>query len=134
MDAGLPKRRLSSFLRYWLPVLLYVAVIFTLSAQPGLHAPLEFKDSDKFYHLLEYFGLGVLIARVMASLPRGPRPLMAALIAIVIGALIATCDEWFQSTVPRRQSSLYDGLADTLGIVLGQLLYWYWRARRTSPE
>ncbi len=134
MDVGLPERRSSSFLRYWLPALIYVAVIFTLSAQPGLRAPLEFNNSDKFYHLLEYMGLGVLIARVLAHVMPAPRPVPAALLAIAIGALIATCDEFFQSTVPNRQSSVYDALADTLGLALGQLLYWRWRARRARPE
>lgn len=134
MDVGLPDRRSSSFLRYWFPVLIYVAVIFTLSAQPGLRAPLEFGNSDKLYHLLEYLVLGVLIARVMAHVVPSPRPMPATLLAIAIGALIATGDELFQSTVPRRQSSVYDGLADTLGIALGQLLYWRWRARRTRAD
>ena len=134
MDTGLPERRSSSILRYWLPALFYVGVIFTLSAQPGLRAPLEFHNSDKLYHLLEYLGLGVLIARVLTHAVPSPRPLPAALLAIAIGVLIATCDEWFQSTVPRRQSSIYDGLADTLGLALGQLLYWRWRARRTRAN
>lgn len=134
MDTGLPERRSSSFLRYWLPVLIYVAAIFTLSAQPGLRAPLEFGNSDKLYHLLEYLGLGVLIARVLAHAVPSPRPLPATLFAIGVGALIATCDEWFQSTVPHRQSSIFDGLADTLGIALGQLLYWRWHARRARAN
>ena len=134
MDVGLRERRSSSFLRYWLPVLIYVAVIFTLSAQPGLRVPLEFGNSDKLYHLLEYLVLGVLIARVMAHVIPSPRSMPATLLAIAIGALIATCDELFQSTVPRRHSSIFDGLADTLGIALGQLLYWRWRARRTRAD
>jgi VanZ family protein len=132
MDTGLPQWRSASFLRYWLPVLLYVAAIFTLSAQPGLRAPLEFENSDKLYHLFEYLVLGVLIARTFANVLSEPRPLLTTLLTIAIGALIATSDELFQSTVPNRQSSFYDGLADTLGIALGQLLYWRWRERRAQ--
>jgi len=129
---GLQEWSSSSFLRYWLPALIYVAVIFTISAQPGLRAPLEFRNSDKLYHLLEYLLLGVLIARVLANLRPAARPLPAGLMAVAIAALIATSDELFQSTVARRQSSVYDGVADTLGAALGVLIFWYWRARR--PE
>src|SRR5262245_25865632 len=46
------------FLWFWMPVFTYLAVIFTLSAQPDLTPPTSFENSDKYWHMLEYGGLG----------------------------------------------------------------------------
>ena len=61
----LPPRRnfFKLFILFWAPVLLYVSVIFGLSAQPNLKPPLSFENADKFFHMLEYGGLGFLLAR-----------------------------------------------------------------------
>src|SRR6185295_10991524 len=60
-------------LGFWLPVVLYVAIIFML-------------------------------------------------IAICLGIMVGTCDELFQSTVPGRQSDVFDLMADTAGLTLAQLV------------
>lgn len=117
-------------LRYWLPVVLYVALIFTVSAQPHLHAPVEFKSSDKIYHCLEYGVLGWLLARAFAATRTWVRLVVPALIAIAIGVTIAASDELFQSTVPGRESSALDAAADTIGFAAAQWLFW--RRRKTT--
>ena len=110
-------------LGYWLPVVLYVGVIFLVSAQPHLRPPLSFQFSDKLMHVLEYSGLGVLLARaLLASGPR-QRPAALALLALCLGIAIGTADELFQATVPGRQSSGFDLMADTLGVGLAQIVY-----------
>lgn len=109
--------------RFWLPVLVYLAGIFTLSAQPHLRAPIEFPNSDKLYHLLEYGGLGWLLARALHEALPGKPWWRRALIAIGIGIVIAASDEVFQSTVPGRESTVFDALADTLGVATAQWLY-----------
>jgi len=130
MARQLPERRFSTRLaRFWLPVLLYLGVIFTLSAQPHLRAPIEFVNSDKLYHLAEYGGLGLLLARALRSTSAAPRRLRLALVAIGLGIVVGASDEWFQSTVPGRESTVYDAVADTLGVALAQWLYW----RRVRP-
>jgi VanZ family protein len=107
----------------WLPVLLYVGIIFTLSSQPHLQPPLHFVNADKLMHLLEYGGLGVLLARALRGGMTVLRPARGAVVAIAIGAGIAATDEWYQSFVPGRQSSVYDALADTVGCALAQVAY-----------
>jgi VanZ family protein len=111
------------FLRFWLPVLAYVTIIVVLSAQPHLEPPIKFANSDKFYHLAEYFALGVLLARAIRATMRLPLPAVAALMALSLGILVGTGDEFFQSYVPGRQSSAFDLLADTAGLALAQLAY-----------
>ena len=119
-------RFFAQFLFYWLPVLLYVTIIAVLSSQPNLKPPI--KDSDKFWHALEYFGLGILMARAIRASLRVRDPLLAALIALVICVLIGGGDEFYQSFIPGRDSSLYDLLADAAGGALAQFVY-LWFAR-----
>jgi VanZ family protein len=109
------------FVRDWLPVLAYVAVIFTVSAQPNLSGPLHFQNSDKVSHLLEYGGLGWLLGRALRHTFGWPISARAALIAVAIGALVGGADEWFQSHVPGRDSSMLDWCADASGLVLAQV-------------
>ena len=110
------------FLSFWLPVLLYVALIFVLSTQPNLKPPFAFQFGDKLAHLLEYGGLGLLLGRAVFASARGASPPVVALIALCIGILVGTGDELIQASVPGRQSSGFDLMADTVGVGLAQLL------------
>jgi VanZ family protein len=118
------------FLRYWLPLLCYVGLIFTLSAQPYLKPPLHFHESDKLMHTLEYGGLGVLLLSMLrASNPARPR-LVSALLAVTCGMTIGAGDEQFQRLIPGRMCDLFDWLADSSGVVLAQLAaFAWWRLR-----
>jgi VanZ family protein len=111
------------FLLYWLPVLIYLTVMIVLSAQPYLRPPLEFPQSDKVMHTLEYFGLGVLTARALRATMRIHLPLVAALLALSFGIVVGTGEEYLQSFIPGRVSSPFDLLADTVGCMLAQLVY-----------
>lgn len=115
----------SSFARfqwYWLPVVLYLGVIFTISAQANLQPPLGVRLSDKLYHVLEYSVLGVLLARAIRAGHRAVT-IRAAALAVGAGVLVGTADEIFQSYVPGRISSVYDVLADGVGVLLAQWVY-----------
>ena len=121
----LPPRRsfLHLFVRYWVPVFAYVAVIFTLSAQPYLSPPLHFQNSDKFFHMLEYGGLSFLLSRGLRATARIRLALTTALIVVLIGAGVAASDELFQAHVPGRDSSLQDWFGDVTGLLLAQIVY-----------
>ena len=118
------------FLWFWLPVLGYITMIFVLSAQPNLQSPFHFQNGDKLAHILEYGGLGILLARAL----HGSRPASAAmsvsLIALLIGMAIGIGDELFQAGVPGRDSNPLDFLADTTGLVLAQMLFLGFQALR----
>jgi VanZ family protein len=108
---------------HWLPLLLYVTVIFVLSAQPRLQPPIRFQNSDKIYHVFEYLGLGILLVRAVRTSFRMSVPINACLVALCLGIGVGTGDEVFQSTVPGRECSGLDLLADTVGVALAQLAY-----------
>lgn len=117
-----PLRFFTLFMRYWLPVLIYITGIIALSSRENLQPPVQFFLSDKVYHLFEYLVLGVLLVRALRASFRIAQPLVGALIAISIGIVIGTGDELFQSTIPGRETSGFDLLADTAGVTLAQLI------------
>ena len=107
----------------WILVLVYVAVIFTLSAQPNLASPFRFRNGDKVAHTLEYGGLGLLLVRAVRGRVGWDRPLAGGMLALALGLGIAVADERFQSIIPGRDCSLFDWMADAGGLILGQLAY-----------
>jgi len=105
----------------WLPVLLYLTAIFVVSAQPNLRVPLPFPNSDKLCHLLEYGGLGLLLARALRH--GGPLGAASGGTSLLLGMITGAADELFQRSVPGRVSSPYDWAADTVGLALAILIY-----------
>jgi VanZ family protein len=123
MSRRLSERPIASLmLGSWLPVALYVAIIFMLSARPDLGPPLNIPLGDKLAHLLEYGGLGALLGRAVMATWRGSKFVHVALVAVCLGIGVATADELFQSTVPGRQADVFDLMADAAGLGLAQLV------------
>jgi VanZ family protein len=98
----------------WLPVVVWAAVIFTLSSIPGLDSGFGTWDTvlRKLAHLAEYAVLGALLYRAVRREPA----------AMTVGSLYAVTDEVHQAFVSGRQGSPLDWFIDTLGVVTGVLL------------
>jgi VanZ family protein len=93
-------------------------LILALSMIPGHSIPdLRILSADKFLHIIEYSVLGFLMVKSLSRISRMP------IIIIVTGSLFfAGIDEMLQTFTPGRYPSVYDFLADVLGIFLGLLL------------
>ena len=102
----------NKFLLAWLPVLLWMGVIFVTSHQPQSGLP-NFDTWDflikKSSHFAAYALLGGLLLRA-------DRRWAASLI---IAALYALSDEWHQSFIPGRTPTSFDVLIDVLGAAAG---------------
>ncbi len=125
--------------RYWVPVVLYMGLIFAVSSleQPPLPVPeFEWVTIDKLYHFVEYAILGGLLA--MAFVNASPRRLPKQWrwgAAVVISILYGASDEWHQTFVPGRLATVADWVADALGAIVGVLgMYLYYRKRDVSDE
>ena len=119
-------------IRYWLPVLLYVALIFWVSSMSGLTLPGSGSGTDKFAHAAEYGVLCFLLVRALKESELVDSLGVASAVALVIGLCIGLADELFQSTIPGRESDPADFAADAVGLVLAIFLYAvYHRERRT---
>ena len=107
----------------WLPVVLWMAVIFYLSAQPELpHHPEALIDLviKKLGHMAEY---AILAALAVWSLRRGTpsTEARAFLWALLLAASYAVTDEMHQYFVPGRNPQPLDVGFDVLGACLGLL-------------
>lgn len=111
------------FLWFWLPVLIYVAIIFGLSSQSHLAPPPGYAKLDKLLHMIEYGGLGFLLSRALRATGRVRVALRVALLVVLIGAVVGAGDEVFQSFVPGRDSNVADWIADLTGLLFAQLIY-----------
>jgi VanZ family protein len=144
---------------YWLPVLVWMAVIFGASSDshsyqhsssivvPLLHWLFPHMPESqvnlihhwlrKCCHLTEYAILGLLIFRALShsrtDLPRWSWPRVGGTILIIF--LYASSDEFHQRYVPTRTPLFSDVLIDTAGGTLGLLLAWiYHSCRRPKAE
>jgi VanZ family protein len=151
---------LRAFLKFWLPVLFWMAVIFTASAdshsaertsrffEPILHwlfPQMSQVNVEKFHHLFrkcghlaEYAILALLLWRASSqskNLPPQPWPRVRKTLLIV--CLYAATDEFHQSFVPTRTSLVSDVFIDTTGGAIGLFALWFFnrcRKRRRQMQ
>jgi VanZ family protein len=144
---GVPER----FFKYWLPLVLWMALIF--SASTGLGRPentsrfivpiLRWLDPNmpeeriekihyavrKTAHFVEYAVLGLLLWRFVYYNPAlGTAQHWSFALALLLAALYASSDEFHQSFVAGRHASVYDVMLDTTGA--GFALAALWMVRR----
>ena len=105
----------------WLPVLIWAAVIFTLSSIPSLSTGLGTWDTilRKGAHLTEYAVLGGLLYRALGREP----------LALAMGIAYAATDELHQYFVRGRHASPVDVAIDAVGVAIGMLVWLRLRER-----
>jgi VanZ family protein len=143
-----------SLLIYWLPVALWMALIFGMSTGFGasqrtsriIGPILRWFNPDiqeetirgiqlgirKTAHVAEYAILALLCLRAIRQTPSGERrpwDKRSAIIALAIATLYAATDEWHQSFVPGREGAIRDVFIDAAGAAIG-LLVNRWHTRR----
>ena len=100
-----------TFLRF-LPAILWMVLIFWLSASPDLRGASGFIDLrppfDKVVHAAS-FGLLALFFYFATG---------RAFLSVLLASLYGVSDEIHQSFVPGRDADLFDWVADTLGATL----------------
>jgi VanZ family protein len=110
---------------YWLPTLIWMAIIFSFSAQPSLHASsVDWQDLviKKSAHFGEYFILAVLVnysLRRTTQFSRSKRLIYTILFILIY----AGSDEFHQLFTPGRESRIRDVAIDVFGGSTGIILY-----------
>jgi VanZ like protein len=111
------------FVRYWLPVLLYVGLIFGFSSLHGAAVPELFPNVDKVEHMLEYSLFGLLAGRAIRfTLGPAKHRMAAALGTIALGAIVGALDELYQAGVPGRSSDPRDWIVDVASVSVAVLV------------
>ncbi len=101
----------------WIPVVLYLALIFHLSSLPDPLPELTTRFWDKGIHFVEYGSLGGLLLFALRS--SGVAWRRALLLAIAGASLYGASDELHQAFVTGRSSDVRDWAADTIGGAMG---------------
>jgi hypothetical protein len=144
---------MKSFLKYWLPLLIWLGVIFVgstsvMSAEhtsryivpfllwlkPGISPKtiwIILVVARKFAHVTEYAVLALLLWRALRSIPGLRAKMLMVFGAVLLGcALFAASDEFHQTFVKSRTPSVRDVLLDVTGALLGLLIGASFFARR----
>lgn len=106
--------------RAWMFVVLYAALIFFLSHQPGNpNLVLPFPHFDKFVHFFEYLVFAIFLQRALFY--SGIRRMIWTTLAVAV--LYGVTDEIHQSFVPYRSADWRDLIADAIGASAGIVLF-----------
>jgi VanZ family protein len=120
---------------YWLPPLVWMSVIFFLSAQPDLpHVPGPWLDTllKKVGHAVAYGLLAWFYLRVLQQYLEGRRsPAMLRAVSAALAVVYAMSDEYHQTFVSGRNGNLLDVMIDGIGACVAMWLDW-WMARRRA--
>jgi VanZ family protein len=120
-------------LLYWLPVFIWLELIFLLSSIPGGSLPRMPSDAWQFWahrtaHIGEYSILGILLLRAY-SYKKARVGVLTILFLSVFIFLSGAFDEWHQSFVPGRNCQLIDAIFDTICGTGGMFAYLMWLKR-----
>jgi len=109
-------------LKYFVPIIIWAAVITIVSSIPDLSAArvIGLTFTDKLAHVTEYFIFGAALA---FSFHRSGVIRRFFLATVLISILFGALDEFHQFFVPGRSSDPYDLMADTIGAIIGAATY-----------
>ena len=123
------------FLTHWLPPLVWMGLIFALSAQPDFPGPPEpWLDIllKKGGHALGYGVLAWLYRRALGQHIRSANTLRV--VSVCLAVAYGLSDEYHQTLVPGRNGRLLDVAVDGLGACGAMLLDRWLERRRTSAR
>jgi len=107
---------MKNFLKYWLPVIIYLILIFYFSSLPKItiiETIPAFRLKDKLLHIIEYFILSLLLLRAFNQYPKLQKA--SYLLAVSLSALYGFTDEIHQLFVQGRVFSGFDILTNYIG-------------------
>ena len=111
-------------IKYFAPAILYVLLILALSSlNQRIVATYSWGIQDFLLHGTEYHFYGVtLIWALLRDKPWSELQVSYRL-ALSVGALTGILDEFYQSFVPSRYSTIEDVVADVVGVILSILTF-----------
>jgi VanZ family protein len=114
-----------AFLRYELPLIIWVLTMLALTSIPGRHLPPVGEwGLDKIVHFVEYGLLAVLLFRYL-HFRKGLKKATSLFVGALISLLLAAAGEFYQIPIPGRSASWRDFVANMLGIGAGLAIVWF---------
>lgn len=112
------RSRVKNFFRYWLPWICASILLVYLASRGEKELPKwKFFGSDKIFHFIYYFGLGLLSARLSYFWLGKKKQVrhLAQLAAVTAAVTFGLIDEFIQSFTPGRNVEIWDLVADLCG-------------------
>ena len=120
------------FVWLWLPVLLWMGVIFigsSIGSCPQVGGDTSDAIVHRTAHLIEFAILGWLVLRALSEGRLPDR--RAFIIALIVVTVYGASDEFHQRFTPGRSSELSAVLFDAAGGLIG-LWAWQWKSRASA--
>lgn len=118
-----------SKLKYWLPALIWMLIIYSFSAQPSLRASaVAWQDFyiRKAAHIGEYFILAILYFYAFTKSTSLSRP-KRLLFTLILAVIYAITDEFHQTFVFDRTGKIVDVFIDGMGVLAATTALRFWR-------
>jgi len=115
---------MKNFIKFQFPVVLWVLVIFLLSSIskiPDLNK--GGFPTDKLIHIIEYFFLGLLLARAFFYQSNTKLKEKYIIYSLILSFGIGVIDEFFQMFIPGRDANPLDFLADITGALTALIIF-----------
>ncbi len=129
------QKSIKAFVRWWLPVLLWMGVIFigsSIGNIPRVGGKVTDGIVHRAAHVLECAVLGALLLRAASQeKPVTKREMITTLIVV---ALYGASDEFHQRFTPGRSSEGLSVLFDVAGGAIGAWVYRQWTARQRANQ
>jgi VanZ family protein len=137
MATVLEKGRISGLflkvIKFWLPVILWLMVIFLFSSRPTLKtSEIYWQDFifKKSAHMIEYAILATLFYRALTA--SGVNKKEAGIYSIILAATYGLSDEFHQYFTPGREPRIRDVIFDTIGAFLA--IWTIWKYLPKAPK
>jgi len=126
---------MKKFIDYWLPPILWMVLIFSLSNRQRI----AFSDTQainflifKLFHIIEYFILFMLNFRAISSVKSKIWIKQTLIITLCFTLFFAISDELHQTFVPTREGTIRDVVIDSIGITIAFMYTKYNRVKLTK--
>ncbi len=124
---------MKKILRFWLPPVLWAAIIFLfscLSAKPVSKIYWKEFAIKKTAHIVEYGIFTILLYRALKESGMGKKK--AGIFAVLFSSFYGMTDEYHQMFTPGREPRIRDVIFDTIGSILA--IYSIWRLLPKAPK
>lgn len=112
-------------LKWQSPLVLWTLIILVLTWYPKVEVPdIGIDAEDKIAHIAVFALWGVLLLRAVSKYEIN-RLSFAVKLTMISGTLFAVIDESVQKMVPGRFFSVYDALANVIGVWLSAVFFTY---------
>lgn len=114
----------------WAPIF-WLALIWTVSSIPAQKlSSAKVLSIDKVAHIAQYLVLALLVNRALWLLQVKSNLVPWIYLLLLLSAGL---DEWHQHLIPRRSVSVWDFVANGIGLGIGFSLVWISRDRSSKP-